>query len=220
MLSRFYLRAFALSLALVVTFSVNAHANIVTGSLWKNPLALDATPANVATLGTPVVTFSAPSNPLNFSSYSGGGTSGDPSAFYTIGPWLAGGGATGVNYSGGATSGDTMDNTMLQFLGTVSLTNGESFNVTHDDGLTLIIGGVKVVDAPGPTAPAVTPFTWTGASGNYSFELDYAEVDGAPAVLIVDLPLSSTPEPSTLIVWSLLGSLAIGLGWWRKRKAS
>ena len=26
------------------------------------------------------------------------------------------------------------------------------------------------------------------------------------------------PEPSTLIVWSLLGTLAIGLGWWRKQK--
>jgi len=31
---------------------------------------------------------------------------------------------------------------------------------------------------------------------------------------------SPVPEPSTLIVWSLLGSLAIGLGWWRKRKTA
>jgi len=29
-----------------------------------------------------------------------------------------------------------------------------------------------------------------------------------------------TPEPSTLTVWSLLGTLALGLGWWRKRKAA
>ena len=28
------------------------------------------------------------------------------------------------------------------------------------------------------------------------------------------------PEPSTLIIWSLLGTLAIGIGWWRKRKAA
>lgn len=28
----------------------------------------------------------------------------------------------------------------------------------------------------------------------------------------------TVPEPSTLIVWSLLGSFALGLGWWRKRK--
>ena len=28
----------------------------------------------------------------------------------------------------------------------------------------------------------------------------------------------AVPEPTTLVIWSLLGSLAIGLGWWRKRK--
>ncbi len=32
--------------------------------------------------------------------------------------------------------------------------------------------------------------------------------------------VSTIPEPSTLVVWSLLGSLAVGLGWWRKRKAT
>jgi hypothetical protein len=31
---------------------------------------------------------------------------------------------------------------------------------------------------------------------------------------------SAIPEPSTLIVWSLLGGIAIGLGWWRKLKAA
>jgi len=31
---------------------------------------------------------------------------------------------------------------------------------------------------------------------------------------------STVPEPSTLIVWSLLGTLAIGLGWRRKRMAA
>ncbi len=31
---------------------------------------------------------------------------------------------------------------------------------------------------------------------------------------------SSVPEPGTLVIWTLLGSLAAGLGWWRKRKAA
>ena len=31
---------------------------------------------------------------------------------------------------------------------------------------------------------------------------------------------NTTPEPATLVIWSLLGGLAIGLGWWRKRKAA
>jgi hypothetical protein len=30
---------------------------------------------------------------------------------------------------------------------------------------------------------------------------------------------SPVPEPTTIIIWSLLGSLAITIGWWRKRKA-
>ena len=28
------------------------------------------------------------------------------------------------------------------------------------------------------------------------------------------------PEPSTLIIWSLLGTLGIGLGWWRRKRAA
>lgn len=31
--------------------------------------------------------------------------------------------------------------------------------------------------------------------------------------------LSTVPEPATIIVWSLLGTMAIGFGWWRLRKA-
>ena len=30
---------------------------------------------------------------------------------------------------------------------------------------------------------------------------------------------AAVPEPSTLVVWLLLGTLALGIGWWRKRKA-
>ena len=31
---------------------------------------------------------------------------------------------------------------------------------------------------------------------------------------------STVPEPATLIIWSLLGALGIGVGWWRRRKAA
>jgi hypothetical protein len=40
---------------------------------------------------------------------------------------------------------------------------------------------------------------------------------GWTALFISD---ADVPEPATIIVWSLLGSLAIGLGWWRRRKAA
>ena len=31
---------------------------------------------------------------------------------------------------------------------------------------------------------------------------------------------ASIPEPSTLIIWSLLGGLGIAFGYWRRRKAA
>ena len=34
----------------------------------------------------------------------------------------------------------------------------------------------------------------------------------------LDASITPIPEPSTLIVWSLLGALGMGLGWWRRRK--
>ena len=33
------------------------------------------------------------------------------------------------------------------------------------------------------------------------------------------LDASIVPEPTSLVVWSLLGSLAVGLGWYRRRKS-
>ena len=33
-------------------------------------------------------------------------------------------------------------------------------------------------------------------------------------------PFSTIPEPATIVVWSLLGGLAIAAGWWRKRNAA
>ena len=35
----------------------------------------------------------------------------------------------------------------------------------------------------------------------------------------VKISTAQIPEPSTLIIWSLLGGLAIAVGWWRRRKA-
>jgi hypothetical protein len=86
-------------------------------------------------------------------------------------------------------------------------TTGESFSVSHDDGVTLDIGGVTVISDPGPTSVIDSMATYTGASGNQPFQLVYAECCGPPATLVVDLPLSSPiPELST---W---GMMAVGFG--------
>jgi hypothetical protein len=75
-----------------------------------------------------------------------------------------------------------MDNgtqgTLLNFTGSVTVTNGQMFTVTHDDGLTLIIGGTNLGFNPGPTAPIISTATYTGPSGTFPFQLVYAECCG------------------------------------------
>ena len=191
----------------VIALSVGAQtvrADTISGSIWEN----DATGANDASLAnvpgtTPDVTFSV-SSPLTFAS---GGA-------YTIGEFLTSGGATVL--TGAGELGNTLFNTFFDFKGTVTVTNGQTFTVTHDDGLSLDIGGVLVIDQPGPTAPVTQTFTYSGASGNLPFELTYGECCGAPAELQISLPLSNAvPEPSSIV---LLGAVLLGLGASLKRK--
>jgi len=188
----------------------------VTGSIWENDPtgAGDATPANVPAT-TPDVTFTAPS-PLNFCA--GGANPGCNSVgAYTIGGFLTSGGATVL--TGGGKVGDGLDNTIFNFIGTVSVTTGETFTAGHDDGLTLIIGGVTVINAPGPTAFAITTETYTGPSGNEPFQLVYGECCGAPAALEVNLPLNAVPGP---VAGAGLPGLVFGFGGllaaWRFRR--
>ena len=130
---------------------------------------------------------------------------------YTLGGFLATGGATGISYMGPGAAGNSVNDTILQFTGNISVTNGETFTITHDDGLTLTIGSTTVLSVPGPTAPTSTSYTYTGLTGTYSFDLIYGECCGAPAVLDATLPYSasSVPEPSS---FGLLGVGLLGLG--------
>jgi hypothetical protein len=100
---------------------------------------------------------------------------------------------------------DGVVGTILEFTGFVTVTTGQMFTVTHDDGLTLIIGGLDLGFNPGPTAPVTSIATYTGPSGTFAFQLVYAECCGGPAVLQIDLPFSNVaPEPATLALraWS------------------
>ncbi len=192
--------ALALSLG-----AISAQANIITGSLWHVPEAvtLSAIPANVP--GTPAdVTFDV-NSPLSFA---GSGV--------TVGAWLASGSAFNLIESTAGTLASLMDDgvvgTLVEFKGFVSVLSGQTFTVTHDDGLTLIIGGLDLGFNPGPTAPVVSTATYTGPSGDFPFQLVYTECCGGPAVLQVDLPFSNStvPEQATL---ALTGLGLLGLGW-------
>jgi hypothetical protein len=190
-------RTLAVAATLVLWLNGTAQATPITGSLWtvSEAVAQNAIPANVP-LTAPDVTLdvNAPLdfNPLHIDSQ-------------TVIEWLLSGGA--FNISGSAialntpmeVSGST--GTIVQFLGLVTVTTGQMITVTHDDGLTLIIGATNLGF---PSGPAGFPYdvstaTYTGPSGTFPFQLIYADCCGSPAYLRVEV----VPEPTTLV---LLGS--------------
>jgi len=167
----------------------------IIGSIYEvsSAISQNATPANVPA-GPATVTFDLPGTTINFQS---------PPAAYTIGAFLASGGATIT--SGLSHAGDSLLDTLFNFTGTVTVTNGETFSAGHDDGLTFTIGSTTVINAPGPTGFVVTTQTYTGPSGNFPFQLVYGECCGAPADLeISGLALVSVPEPRTAVPISIV----------------
>jgi hypothetical protein len=200
------MRKLLIGAAITTLFSFSVAHATVTGSIYENDStgAGDAIPANVP-LTTPDVTFTV-STPINFTS---GG-------LYTIGEFLSGGGATVL--TGSSELGNTLDNTLFNFTGNVTVTSGETFTAGHDDGLTLVIDGITVISAPGPTSFSNTTQTYTGPSGTFAFQLVYGECCGAPGDLSISLPLTSAvPEPSS---WALmiLGFFGVGFMAYRRKQ--
>jgi hypothetical protein len=186
----------------VCTFAVTGHANTISGSLWRVPEATsqNAIPANVP-MTMPNVTFDV-NSPFNFSATNA-----------TIAAWLASSSAFNVDEKISGSLASLMDDNttgvLVQFIGTVSVTTGQTFNVTHDDGLTLIIGGLNLGFNPGRNQPDTNLATYTGPPGNFPFQLVYGECCTGQAVPQVDLPFEAVPSP---IVGAGLPGLILAAG--------
>jgi hypothetical protein len=181
-------------------------AGTITGLLWAVPdgVAQNAVLANIPAR-PPDVTFEV-NAPLNF--FVPG----------TVDAFLLSGGAFNIAGSPGVLN-SAISPSLIEFNGQVSVTTGEQFTVTHDDGLTLTIGGLLVIDVPSPTAVVQTTSTYTGSSGTLPFTLVYGECCGGGAVLQIDLPFqapaSDAPEPATFGLAA--GGLILAIARFRSR---
>ena len=208
-----FLSAHGAAVALAAAFAASPiMANVVSGELWKVPDAVagNAVPANVP-VTPPDVTFDV-NSPLNFT------LAGSVQTFLTSG------GAFNIVENTAGTLASSISNgvtsTIITFEGNVSVTNGMTFTVAHDDGLTLIIGGLNLGFNPGPTAPTTSIATYSGPSGTFPFQLVYGECCSGSAVLEVNLPFETTPaipEPATAGLMAL-GLAALGVRAARQRR--
>ena len=195
------LRTFVRSLASLAAFSVLSggmvNASTISGTVYStaaypaplNPSQTPGTNPGATTYGTFTV------NQIDFY---GGPSNSAPS--YTLGGFLNSNGSTAF-LSPGLNGSMALDNIELQLKGSQFFAAG-TYTITHDDGMFLYLDGSSTcaVCSGSPTTAEDSSFT-IGTSGMYSYDLLYAEVNGAPAVL--EFPATATPEPSSFI---LLGS--------------
>jgi hypothetical protein len=209
--------------------------------LVSNSVASNAILSNVPTPGTDPnnVTFTA--SGLNFSSFGNITNTGNGNLDYGIDAFITSlGDGSGLTNHGSITSNTTMDGgtvappttggmgVIFEFTGMANFTTGQSFNIEHDDGVTLIVGGQStscaansgptcslIVSVPGPTGATPTPVVYNGPTGNQSFTFVYGECCGAPAVFETTLVPATTPEPTSIV---LFGTTLLGVGTLVRRK--
>jgi len=194
----FCLFVIAIGLA-VLAVTGTANATTYSGVAFCNEAAVSSNTPTSATLpaaeagGTQCASFSA--SAINFS--------GDAPGAYNLGGFLnSNGAAFGITYLNGFTGSSDLNDTLWVFTGTANFTNGQVFDVRHDDGTNMYVNGVNVLSAPGPTAPVVSTFTYSGPTGNFEFQFIYTECCGGAADYSTTLvpPVVGTPEPGTLVL--------------------
>ena len=133
---------------------------------------------------------------------------------YTVGSFLTSNGATVGPYSNSTVAGLGLNDKEIDFSGNMYLTAGITYTINHDDGAILLLNNVVKFNSGGATSSIPSTFS-VASTGEYSFLLRYAEVNGAPATINANTPFSPVPEPSSLM---LLGTGLIGIGGMMRRK--
>ena len=209
--------------AAIVALSANARADFITGYGWVSTDAVvgSATEASLALATCSHGTAACVPGNADVSFTTTGISFMPPGLISgTIAEWLASS-AFPLNSLVDTAPTSLLSPTIWEFFGNTQVTgtpgSPQLFTIQHDDGVTFVVNGQTVVNAPGPTPPSVTTRSYTGgASLDAPFTLIYAECCRGDAVLATSLvgpgtapPPPGVPEPSSIV---LLGSTLLGLG--------
>lgn len=206
--------------AIAIVAAAHAQAGLITVNGWQTTglNAMSASPADVLTdnschitIGGPCIDANGAKSPdisfttdsINFDSTMAPTPS--PPAKDTIGLWLG----TSVSlifppvtsqmFNNGVTSDTDMENTIWEFTGTGFFNVTARYKLNHDDGVTVMVDGAPEFSEAG-MGGVDELYPYGGETGNFNFDVVYAECCGAPAILFVDFLAVAVPEPSSLVL--------------------
>ncbi|MGA2060499.1 MAG: carbohydrate binding domain-containing protein [Thermoguttaceae bacterium] len=121
----------------------------------------------------------------------------------------------------------SIDDAILQSLPTVP---GQLYKIdfwlthpydTYNNDFTASWDGKPILSLVKTGSFVYTEYTFTLPATGSSTTIQFSGRDVTNLLFLDDVSVQAAiPEPTTLIIWSLLGTLAITIGWWRRKRVA